>query len=79
MQVEAGSPADRAGLQQNDVIAAINGQAIDQDHPLVSVLFTHKPGETVTLTVLRNGQSSQIKLTLATHPTSQVPSGNSNG
>ena len=79
MTVEAASPADRAGLQQNDVITAINGQAVDQDHQLVSVLFTHKPGETVTLTILRNGQQSQVKLTLATHPTSQVPSDNSNG
>jgi len=74
MQVEAGSPADRAGLQQNDVITAINGQAIDQDHPLVSVLFTHKPGETVTLTVLRSGQESQVKLTLVNHPTTQARS-----
>jgi 2-alkenal reductase len=79
MQVEAGSPADKAGLQQNDVITAINGQPVDQDHQLVSVLFTHAPGETVTLTVLRNGQQSQVKLTLATHPTSQVPSDSSIG
>jgi 2-alkenal reductase len=79
MTVEAGSPADTAGLQQNDVITAINGQVVDQDHQLVSVLFTHKPGETVTLTVLRNGKQSQVKLTLATHPTSQVPSDTSTG
>ena len=79
MQVEAASPADRAGLQQNDVITAINGQAVDQDHQLVSVLFTHKPGETVTLSVLRNGKQSEIKLTLAVHPTSQVQSDNSTG
>ncbi|HEX7587997.1 MAG TPA: trypsin-like peptidase domain-containing protein [Anaerolineae bacterium] len=79
MTVETASPADRAGLQQNDVITAINGQAVDQDHQLVSVLFTHKPGETVTLSVVRNGKQTEVKLTLAVHPTSQVPSDNSNG
>jgi S1-C subfamily serine protease len=79
MQVESGSPADRAGLQQNDVITALNGQTVDQDHPLVSVLFTHKPGETITLTVVRNGQPMQVKLTLGVHPTSQVPGNNSIG
>jgi S1-C subfamily serine protease len=79
MTVETASPADRAGLQQNDVITAINGQAVDQDHQLVSVLFSHKPGETVTLSVVRNGKQSEVKLTLAVHPTSQVPSDNSNG
>ncbi len=79
MQVEAGSPADRAGLQQNDVITALNGQTVDQDHPLVSVLFTHKPGETITLTVVRNGKQMQAKLTLGVHPTSQAPSSNGIG
>jgi serine protease Do len=79
MQVESGSPAERAGLQQNDVITAINGQTIDQNHPLVSVLFTHKPGETVTLTVVRNGKQMQVKLTLGVHPTSQLPSSNGVG
>ncbi len=79
MQVEAGSPADQAGLQQNDVITALNGQPIDENHSLVSVLFTHKPGEVVTLTVLRNGKQMQTKLTLGVHPTSQLPSDNSVG
>ena len=79
MQVEAGSPAERAGLQQNDVITALNGQTVDQDHPLVSVLFAHKPGETITLTVVRNGKQMQTKLTLGVHPTSQVPSSDSIG
>jgi len=79
MTVEPASPAARAGLQQNDVITAINGQAVDQDHQLVGVLFTHKPGETVTLSVVRNGKQSEIKLTLAVHPTSQLQSDNSSG
>ncbi|MDE3088813.1 MAG: trypsin-like peptidase domain-containing protein, partial [Chloroflexota bacterium] len=34
MQVETGSPADRAGLQVNDVITTLGSQTIDQDHPL---------------------------------------------
>ncbi len=71
-QVEAGSPAAKAGIQQNDIILAVNGSPIDQDHPLVTVLFSHKPGETVTLNVLRGSQQMQIKLTLGVHPTGQL-------
>ncbi len=69
-QVDPSSPAAKAGLQEADVILAINGQTIDQDHTLTGLLLTHKPGETVNLTVLRNGQQIQTSITLGTHPTS---------
>ncbi len=79
MSVTSGSPAERAGLQQNDVITAIDGQKIDQDHSLVTVLFTHKSGDTVTLTINRNGAELQVKLTLAVNPSSQQQSDSSTG
>jgi S1-C subfamily serine protease len=70
MQVAPGSPAEKAGLQENDVILALGSDKIDQDHSLVSLLFNHKPGEQVTLTVMRDGKQISVQLTLATHPTS---------
>ncbi|MCL5952073.1 MAG: trypsin-like peptidase domain-containing protein [Chloroflexi bacterium] len=74
MQVAPGSPAERAGIQEGDVITAVDSQPIDQDHSLLTRLSTHKAGETVTLTVLRNGQQSQLRVTLGVRPTSQAPS-----
>ncbi len=71
-QVEPGSPAAKAGIQQNDIILAVNASPIDQDHPLVTVLFSHAPGETVELTVLRGSQQMKVKLTLGVHPTGQL-------
>ena len=38
------------------------------EHPLDLVLLTHAPGDTVTLTVLRDGASQSIELTLGTRP-----------
>lgn len=73
-QVDPNSPAAKAGLQTGDVIRAINGQTIDQDHVLAGLLLTHTPGETVSLTVLRNGQQIQSNITLGTHPTAQTNS-----
>jgi 2-alkenal reductase len=79
MQVESGSPAERAGLKESDVITALGAQVIDQDHSLVSLLFTHKPGETVSLTIVRDGKAQQTQLILGTHPVSQVPNDSANG
>jgi 2-alkenal reductase len=79
MQVEANSPGGKAGLQENDVVTALDGQKIDADHPLQTILFTHKVGDTVTLTIVRNGKEMQVKLTLVARPASQLPSQNTDG
>ncbi len=64
LEVVAGSPAAQAGLQTGDVITAINGQPVDERHPLVSLLLEHVAGETVTVDILRDGQTFQTELTL---------------
>ena len=64
----ADGPAAKAGLKDGDIITAIDGQTIDAQHPLDLVLLTHAPSDTVTLTVLRDGASQSIDLTLGTRP-----------
>ncbi len=66
--VVAGSPAEKAGLKDGDIITAVDGQRIDAAHSLDDVLITHQPGTTVTITVLRAGQSIDLQLTLGTRP-----------
>jgi S1-C subfamily serine protease len=70
MQVESGSPAAEAGLQPHDIITEIDGKKLDSDSALAQAIQSKTPGDTVTLTVLRNGSSQQIKLTLGTMPES---------
>jgi S1-C subfamily serine protease len=62
------SPADKAGIREGDIITKVDGQAIDGDHPLDATLSLHAPGDTVTVELLRDGQTATVEVTLATRP-----------
>jgi serine protease Do len=65
-----GGPAEKAGLKEGDIITAVESQTIDAEHPLDLVLSGYAPGQTITLAVLRDGATLDIKLTLGTRPAS---------
>lgn len=60
-----GSPADKAGLKDNDIITKIGSQSVDSDHSLTSILADQKVGATVTLTIVRDKKTQIVKATLA--------------
>lgn len=68
--VIADSPADKAGLQERDIITQVDGKTIDQTHSLISLLDQHQSGDKITLTVVRGGDTKHIDLTLGSLPTS---------
>jgi S1-C subfamily serine protease len=59
-----GGPAARAGLRQGDVITAVNGVAIDPDHPLDPAALGLEAGQTVSLSVTRGHQQLTAALTV---------------
>jgi serine protease Do len=63
------SPGQRAGLQRGDVIVAVDGREIGQSNELQRVIATRRPGETVTLDVIRYGERMQFNVQLAQAPT----------
>jgi len=67
--VVSGTPADKAGLQANDAIIAVDGNPIDGSLSLVAQVRERNVGDSVTLTVLRNGQRKNIDVTLVAKPT----------
>jgi S1-C subfamily serine protease len=69
--VQPGSPASSAGLQQGDLVTAIDGKAITSTQQFIETIDTYSPGQTVTLKVKRGGGTQQTKLTLGTRPQSQ--------
>ncbi len=68
--VDPASPGGKAGLQENDIILAIDSSKITQDNPLQTILFQHQVGDTVILTVLRDGKQLTVQIQLASHPSS---------
>ncbi|HVB11097.1 MAG TPA: trypsin-like peptidase domain-containing protein [Bacillota bacterium] len=69
--VVAGGPAALAGIQAGDEIMAVDGQAVHTNLALTSILWSHKPGETVTLSILRNGSTLSVQVALQQRPAGQ--------
>jgi S1-C subfamily serine protease len=67
-EVTADSPAAKAGLQAGDVISAANGTAIRTPDDLVKRVQAAKPGDKVTLSIVRDGQDDEIVVTLGENP-----------
>ena len=66
--VASGSPADRAGVQQGDVITAANGRTITGEDDLLVALAHGRPGATMTLTLNRNGSTLTVRVHLGELP-----------
>jgi len=66
--VVSGTPADKAGLQAQDAIIAVDGNPIDGSLSLVAQVRERNVGDSVTLTVLRNGQRKTLDVTLVAKP-----------
>lgn len=66
--VQQGSPADNAGLQQGDVITKIDGKQINDNNTLSDVIAGEKVGQTITLTIYRDNKTQDIQATLVAAP-----------
>ena len=58
------SPAQKAGLQANDIILEINAQPLNEQLSLTQKIQQYRPGQTIGLRVLRGGRQLIIKVTL---------------
>ncbi|MEU5094852.1 trypsin-like peptidase domain-containing protein [Streptomyces sp. NPDC020996] len=62
--VEPGGPAAKAGLKPGDVITKLDDTVIDSGPTLIGEIWTHQPGDKVTITYERGGKSRTVDLTL---------------
>ncbi len=74
--VVEGSPAESAGLRENDIITEVNGQTVTGSQGLEDLIGQAKTGETYTLTVYRQGKTLTLEVTVGEQVTSSLPTQN---
>ncbi|MEU5087208.1 trypsin-like peptidase domain-containing protein [Streptomyces sp. NPDC021356] len=62
--VEAGGPADTAGLKPGDVITKLDDTVVDSGPTLIGEIWTHKPGDKVKITYKRDGKEHTTEVVL---------------
>jgi putative serine protease PepD len=67
-EVRAGTPASRASLRSGDVVTKFDGTKVASADELRRLVETKRPGDTVQVTVTRNGKSITVDVTLGTRP-----------
>ncbi len=68
LAVIPGSPADKVGIVENDIILEIDDNKLDDDQSLASLIRQKKVGDEITLKLLHRGSEKTIKLTLEAAP-----------
>ena len=66
--VRDGTPAAKAGLRKGDVVTSLGGKAVTNPDELASVINGFKPGDSVSVTYKRGGDSHTVQVKLATRP-----------
>jgi S1-C subfamily serine protease len=64
LAVIPGSPADKAGIVENDIILEVDGEKLDGTKSLSKIIASKNVGDTVTLKILHKGEEKEIKVTL---------------
>lgn len=63
-EIVSNGPAQKAGLQAGDVIVKFDGQEVDQFKDFRQMLYQHKKGDTISVSVYRNNKTLDFKVTL---------------
>lgn len=74
VQILGGSPAEKAGLKENDVVIKFDGVDVSSDAELVSLIHSRVPGEIVEIVVNRNGREMKFSVKLGASTGEQTQS-----
>ena len=64
VDVPSGTPAQRAGLQEGDIVVAVEDKPVADGIELIVAIRSHQPGETIAMTVLRDGDRRTLEVKL---------------
>jgi serine protease Do len=66
--VVVGSPAEKVGIKQGDIITKFDGQSVNQQNELSTLIAKKKAGDSVSIVVWRDGKTLNLNTTLVTAP-----------
>ena len=70
------SPAEKAGVEKGDIITAVNGEKITSSSGLTSWVTKSKAGDVLTLSIVRDGEDIELKVTLGVRQQTALPEDN---
>lgn len=68
LAVEDGSPADDAGIRPGDIMVSLDGEPLASSEQLLAALRAFNPGDTVAAELLREGETTEVEITLGERP-----------
>ena len=74
--VTEGSPAEEAGIKEGDIITAVNGEKITSASGLSAWTSKSKAGDVLTLSIIRDGENIELKVTLGVRQQTTAPEDN---
>lgn len=65
--IVGGSPAEKAGIKEKDIITKINGLAVGKNGGVSSMVGAYAPGDSITVTILRDGREQELRVILGVY------------
>jgi serine protease DegQ len=75
VQVERGSPADKAGIKPGDVLLSVNGRPVADTNTMLNLVAALPPGQEATLSLTRNQAETELAVTIGRRPAPQQRKG----
>lgn len=72
--IVTGGPGDQAGLKDGDIITKVNGVTVGKAGTVSSLIGEYAPGDTIQITILRDGKEKNINLTLGSYKSTNLKS-----
>ena len=63
-----GSPADKAGVENGDIITAINGHPVERVRNVLEIIAAHKPGDVIRIRLFRTGKELELMMVATERP-----------
>jgi S1-C subfamily serine protease len=64
LAVVPGSPADKAGISENDILLEVDGKQLNESYMLSDAVDAHKPGDVLKVKIYHKGQEKTVSVTL---------------